>query len=116
MKDHYDFSHGKRGAVMPPPPNKVPISIRLDPDVLDWFKSQVKGGGSYQALINQALREHMESGGAAMRDELARAQVRHLADAMLKTLQTLRNRSGANGPDAKALDAISEELAGAGIR
>lgn len=60
MKDHYDFTHGKRGAVIPPPPNKVQISIRLDPDILDWFRNQVKGGGSYQALINQALRDHIE--------------------------------------------------------
>lgn len=60
MKDHYDFTHGKRGAVIPPSPNKVQISIRLDPDILDWFRDQVKGGGSYQALINQVLRDHIE--------------------------------------------------------
>ena len=46
MKDHYDFSNGKRGAVAKT--NKEKITIRLDPEVIDWFRAQVKGGGSYQ--------------------------------------------------------------------
>ena len=78
MKDHYDFSRGKRGPVIPPSPNKVQISIRLDPDVIQWFKDQVKGGGSYQALINDALRAHIEGKSldvqirSAIREELAK--------------------------------------------
>ena len=38
------------------------ITIRLDDDVLDWFRKQVDdaGGGSYQNLINQALRAYIE--------------------------------------------------------
>jgi uncharacterized protein (DUF4415 family) len=39
-------------------PIKKPISIRIDMDVLDWFKSQ---GQPYQVLMNQALRRYMES-------------------------------------------------------
>jgi uncharacterized protein (DUF4415 family) len=38
-------------------PIKKPISIRVDMDVLDWFKSQ---GRPYQVLMNQALRRYME--------------------------------------------------------
>ena len=62
MKNEYDFSKGKRGAVVPTPPGKTRITIRLDNDVLEWFRSQVEeaGGGNYQTLINQALREHIE--------------------------------------------------------
>jgi len=62
MKNEYDFSRGKRGAVVPTPPGKTRITIRLDNDVLEWFRSQVEeaGGGNYQTLINQALREHIE--------------------------------------------------------
>lgn len=62
MKDHYDFSKGKQGAVFPAPPNKVRITIRLDGDVVSWFKEQVhrEGGGNYQTLVNQALRHHIE--------------------------------------------------------
>ena len=62
MQKQYDFSKAKRGAVVQPPPGKTRITIRLDDDVLEWFKAQVDaaGGGSYQALINLALREHIE--------------------------------------------------------
>ena len=61
MKRNYDFSQGRRGAVDPMPPGKTRITIRLDDDVLNWFRVEVEaaGGGSYQTLINRALREHM---------------------------------------------------------
>src|SRR5437870_11810217 len=60
MKKEYDFSKGKRGAMVPVPPGKTRITIRLDDDVIDWFGQQVHaaGGGSYQTLINNALREY----------------------------------------------------------
>lgn len=63
MKDEYDFSHGKRGAVLPVPPGKTRITIRIDSDVLDWFREAADqaGGGSYQTLMNQALREYIQS-------------------------------------------------------
>jgi len=59
MKKEYDFRKGKRGAVVPVPRGKTRITIRLDDDVLAWFRSQVHaaGGGNYQTLINMALRE-----------------------------------------------------------
>lgn len=58
-----DFSKGKRGAVIRPAPNKARITIRLDSDLIEHFKNQVNeaGGGNYQTLINNALREHVES-------------------------------------------------------
>lgn len=61
MRKDYDFSKGKRGPVVSAPPGKGRITIRLDQDVIDWFKSQVDeaGGGNYQTLINKALREYM---------------------------------------------------------
>lgn len=63
MKDRYDFSQGKRGAIDPTPRGKTRITIRLDDDVLDWFRQQVHaaGGGNYQTLINHALREYVQS-------------------------------------------------------
>ena len=36
MKDEYDFSGGKRGAVLKAPPGKTRITIRLDNDILEW--------------------------------------------------------------------------------
>jgi uncharacterized protein (DUF4415 family) len=62
MKTKYDFSKGKRGAVLPSSGKKVRITIRLDRDIIDWFRSKVEeqGGGSYQTILNDALRKHME--------------------------------------------------------
>ena len=62
MKKEYDFSKGKRGAVIKTPPGKTRITIRIDDDVLQWFREQVHeaGGGNYQTLINAALREYVE--------------------------------------------------------
>ena len=63
MKDEYDFSDAKRGPVVKAPSGKTRITIRIDDDVLAWFKDQVNlaGGGNYQTLMNQALREFIES-------------------------------------------------------
>ncbi len=62
MKKEYDFSRGKRGAVIKTPPGKTRITIRVDDDLLQWFRDQVHeaGGGNYQTLINAALREYVE--------------------------------------------------------
>jgi uncharacterized protein (DUF4415 family) len=83
MKKEYDFSKGKRGPVLRVPPGKTRVTIRLDDDVLEWFRHQVDdaGGGNYQSLINEALRGFMhgkqESLEATLRrvirDELRRA-------------------------------------------
>ncbi len=62
MKKEYDFSGGKRGAVIKTPAGKTRITIRIDDDVLQWFRDQVHdaGGGNYQTLINAALREYVD--------------------------------------------------------
>jgi uncharacterized protein (DUF4415 family) len=62
MEAEYDFSQGKRGAIEPVEAGKTRITIRLDDDVLAWFRQQVHlaGGGNYQSLINEALREHIQ--------------------------------------------------------
>ncbi len=62
MKKEYDFSKGKRGAIVPPTTGKTRITIRLDDDLLAWFRETVNeaGGGSYQTLINDALRNYMQ--------------------------------------------------------
>jgi uncharacterized protein (DUF4415 family) len=61
MKKEYDFSKGKRSAVLLTPPGKTRITIRLDNEVLGWFREQVHatGGGNYQSSINDALREYI---------------------------------------------------------
>ncbi len=62
MKREYDFSTAKRGAVVPVPKTKEKFTIRLDRDVLDWFRAEVDraGGGNFQSLINDAFRRDVE--------------------------------------------------------
>ena len=57
-----DFSKGKRGSIVATDPNKVRITIRLDGDIVEHFKDRVNkaGGGNYQTLMNNALREHIK--------------------------------------------------------
>jgi len=61
MKKEYDFSDAKRGSVVPIPKGKTRITIRLDEDLIDWFRNKVNeaGGGNYQTLINAALRDYV---------------------------------------------------------
>jgi uncharacterized protein (DUF4415 family) len=62
MDTEYDFSQGKRGAIEPTGAGKTRITIRLDDEILAWFREQVHaiGGGNYQSLINEALRQHIQ--------------------------------------------------------
>ncbi len=83
MKKEYDFSKGRRGPVLKAPPGKTRVTIRLDDDVLDWFRQQIDdaGSGNYQSLINVALRRFMDQKQESLettlrrviRDELRRA-------------------------------------------
>jgi uncharacterized protein (DUF4415 family) len=80
MKREYDFSKAKRGAVVTVPKGKTRITIRLDDEVLAWFRDQVEraGGGS---VINEVLRQHVQQGREPLekiirrvvREELSRA-------------------------------------------
>ena len=74
MKKNYDFSKAKRGAVLPAGTGKTRITIRIDDDVLEWFRKQVHeaGGGSYQTMMNRALREHMEREAEPLEETLRR--------------------------------------------
>lgn len=84
MKAHYDFSRAKRGPVVRSK-GKTRITIRIDDDLLDWFRERAhaEGGGSYQSLINDALRSYVSQEGGALegalrtvvREELARYTV-----------------------------------------
>jgi len=86
MKREYDLSKGKRGAVVPLPPEKVRITIRLDQDIVDHFRELVRKGhrGNYQTLINDALREHIR------RPNLAQEVGREVRSVLRKELQKAR--------------------------
>ena len=82
MKAEYDFSKARRGAVVPAASGKTRITIRLDSDVIDWFKARVNdaGGGNYQSLINEALKRHIQQPGleSTLR-RLIREELRRIA-------------------------------------
>jgi len=74
-----DFSRAKRASQVPAlariqreQANKERITIRLDADVIAWFRTQVFGGGNYQTLINSALRAHIEEQDGALERTLRR--------------------------------------------
>ncbi len=79
MGKDYDFTDAKRADQFPAlaraqtgNAGKERITIRLDADVLAWFRTQVKGGGNYQTLINEALRTHIEDREGALERTLRR--------------------------------------------
>ena len=56
MRDEYDFSKGKRGAIMPTK-GKTRITIYIDDDILAAFRARAEQVGSeYQTLMNEALK------------------------------------------------------------
>jgi uncharacterized protein (DUF4415 family) len=74
MKPEYDFKKAKRGAVVPIPKGKTRITIRIDDDVLNWFRDQVDqaGGGNYQSLMNEALRQYIRDTREPLEETLRR--------------------------------------------
>jgi uncharacterized protein (DUF4415 family) len=83
MQDEYDFSQGKRGPVVPTPAGKTRITIRIDDDILEWFRQEVHraGGGNYQTLINSVLREYMRDRREPLEETLRRVLREELRNA-----------------------------------
>ncbi len=52
-----DWSDARRGVFYRPV--KQQITLRLDADIIAWFKAHVRDGRGYQTDINGALREHV---------------------------------------------------------
>jgi len=76
MKKVYDFSKGKRGAVIPTT-GKTRITIYMDDAILKRFKAQsAKNGKGYQTLINEALNAHLGLTEQPVTQELVRKIVR----------------------------------------
>jgi uncharacterized protein (DUF4415 family) len=76
MKKVYDFSKGKRGAVIPTT-GKTRITIYMDDAILSQFKAQSeRTGKGYQTLINEALKTHLGLAEKPVTLELVRKIVR----------------------------------------
>jgi BrnA antitoxin of type II toxin-antitoxin system len=69
MRDEYDFSKGKRGAVVASP-GKTRITIMLNDDVIEHFRVQAENAGvGYQTLINALLRAAVAESGRRKKQE-----------------------------------------------
>lgn len=76
MKQEYDFSKGKRGPVVEQR-GKTRITIYLDNEVLDVFRTRAENEGSgYQTMINQALREYLNKQKAPIDEATLRRVIR----------------------------------------
>jgi uncharacterized protein (DUF4415 family) len=86
MKKEYDFSKARRGPIVPPTPGKTRVTIRLDNDILEHFFEKVDraGGGNYQTLINDALREYIQG---ARLETVVRKAVRREVKAAQRVLR-----------------------------
>ncbi len=74
MRAEYDFSKGKRGAVLPQK-GKTRISIFIDNAVLDAFRARAeKMGSGYQTMMNEVLRQHLSDA----KPPLTEAVLRHV--------------------------------------
>ena len=60
MEDEYDFTDGVRGRFYEP--KKIPVSLRLDNDIILYFKKLASEKKvPYQTLINALLRKELQS-------------------------------------------------------
>ena len=80
----YDFSKGKRGAVIPNK-GKTRITIFIDTDILEWFRGEAeREGRGYQTAINQALRNYIKQDRRPIQEivrEAVRRELRELKKA-----------------------------------
>jgi uncharacterized protein (DUF4415 family) len=73
MRKEYDFSQGKRGAVLPSTA-KTRVTIMLDDDVIEAFRARGDAmGQGYQTLINAALRAAIDPESAPLTVKSLRA-------------------------------------------
>ena len=79
----YDFKQGRRGPGTERLEGKTPITIRVDTEILNSFRNRVHaaglsacvplsqaGGGDYQTLINEALRDYTRSQSGVLEETL----------------------------------------------
>jgi uncharacterized protein (DUF4415 family) len=81
-------------------PLKEPVSIRLDADVLHWFKSSGKG---YQSRINEALREYRTNSLATAKNVASKPKTKTKRAAGKESSRTLIDKTGTRKARGKGL-------------
>jgi hypothetical protein len=92
MKAEYDFSKGKRGAVIPQK-GKTRISIFIDNSVLAAFRARAeKSGTGYQTMINEALRRYLAESDQPVTEKILRQVLREEIPEYIRGSATRRPR------------------------
>ena len=95
MRTEYDFSKGKRGAVIPQK-GKTRISIFIDDAILDQFRARAgKTGTGYQTMMNEALRKYLAETDQPVTEKLLRQVLRQEMPEYLRGLTTAPTRARA---------------------
>ena len=88
MRTEYDFSKGKRGAVMPQK-GKTRISIFIDNAILAEFRARAeKAGTGYQTMMNEALRSFLSQAEQPVTEEMLRHVLRQELPEYMRGLAT----------------------------
>ena len=61
VPEQTDWAGARRGVFFRP--IKKQLTLRLDADLIDWFKTRTPNGDGYQTRINSALREYVTQHG-----------------------------------------------------
>lgn len=97
MRAEYDFSKGKRGAVIPQK-GKTRISIFIDNAVLDEFRARAdKAGTGYQTMMNDALRKYLSEADNPVTEKTLRQVLRQEMPEYLRGLTAASSRRRAKG-------------------
>lgn len=88
MRTEYDFSKGKRGAMVPQK-GKTRISIFIDNSVLDEFRARAhKAGTGYQTMMNDALRRFLSESDQPVTEQTLRQVLRQEMPEYLRGLKS----------------------------
>jgi BrnA antitoxin of type II toxin-antitoxin system len=97
MKAEYDFSKGKRGAVIPQK-GKSRISIFIDNATLAEFRARAeKAGTGYQTMMNEALRAYLAKAEVPVTEEVLRHVLREEMPEYLRGLPTRSSGQDTSG-------------------
>jgi ABC-type transporter MlaC component len=91
MRAEYDFSKGRRGAVVPQK-GKTRISIFIDNAVLDAFRTRAeKAGTGYQTMMNEALRRYLSETAQPVTEQVLRQVLRQEMPEYVRAARSARS-------------------------
>jgi len=98
MRAEYDFSKGKRGALIAPK-SKTRITIYIDNAVLEEFRTRAERAGTgYQTMMNDALRAFLSKREQPVTESVLRQVIRE----ELPGASRLTTRSSSRGTKGRA--------------